>query len=114
MQLNAQADDNAPPDNSNIVYIRGMVEVTVACEHVVNVSSAEDHSAECLRLQPYCGLHSLKLRPQNQPPAYTLNGTIYFSTSAGLSTHQSLYVLDVHALIMPNRAERLLPCRNGA
>lgn len=79
---------------------------------VVGVSAAENHpawtfSVEGSRMQPFCGWDSLKLRSQDLPPAYTLNGAIYVSTPARLRATQSFYAEDMHALVMPNRAESL-------
>lgn len=77
---------------------------------VVGVSPAENHpawtfSVEGSRMQPFCGWDSLKLRSQDLPPAYTLNGAIYVSTPARLRATQSFYAEDMHALVMPDRAE---------
>ena len=77
---------------------------------VVGVSPAETHPAwtfslEGSRMQPFCGWESLKLRSQDLPPAYTLNGAIYVSTPARLRETQSFYAENMHALVMPDRAE---------
>jgi CMP-N,N'-diacetyllegionaminic acid synthase len=77
---------------------------------VVSVSPAENHpawtfSVEGSRMQPFCGWDSLKLRSQDLPSAYTLNGAIYVSTPARLRATQSFYAEDMHALVMTDRAE---------
>jgi CMP-N-acetylneuraminic acid synthetase len=77
---------------------------------VVGVSPAETHPAWTFslagsRMQPFCGWDSLKLRSQDLPPAYTLNGAIYVSTPGRLRATQSFYADDMHALVMTDRAE---------
>ena len=112
MHLNANACDNAPAGGSDVVYIGNVVEATVAGvdlyapgQHVVNVSPAG-----CFPLQSFYNWVSLKLRLQDFPPAYTLDGTIYVSTSARLRAMQSFYPEDMRALFMADRAQRqLLP-----
>lgn len=77
---------------------------------VVGVSPAETHPAwtfslDGSRMRPFCGWDSLKLRSQDLPTAYTLNGAIYVSTPARLRTTQSFYAEDMHALVMTDHAE---------
>lgn len=77
---------------------------------LVSVSPAENHPAWTFSLrgtlmQPFCGWDGLKLRSQELPEAYTLNGAIYLSTPARLRATHSFYAEDMHALIMPNFAE---------
>jgi CMP-N,N'-diacetyllegionaminic acid synthase len=77
---------------------------------VVGVSPAENHPAWTFsikgsRMQPFCGWNSLKLRSQDLPPAYTLNGAIYVSTPARLRATQSFYAEDMHALVMLDHTE---------
>ncbi len=79
---------------------------------VVSVSPAETHPAwtfslDGSRMKPFCGWEGLKLRSQNLPPAYVLNGAIYVSTPERLRTTQSFFAEDMHALIMLDRAESL-------
>ena len=79
---------------------------------VVSVSTAETHPAwtfslEGSRLQPFCGWDQLKLRSQDLPPAYTLNGAIYVSSPARLRGSESFFAEDMHALVMTDRAELL-------
>lgn len=77
---------------------------------VVGVSPAENHPAwtfyvEGSCLQPFCGWAGLKQRSQDLSPAYTLNGAIYVSTPERLRATQSFFAVDMHALIMSDRAE---------
>lgn len=77
---------------------------------VVGVSPAETHPAwtfslEGSRMHPFCGWEGLKLRSQDLPAAYTVNGAIYVSTPTRLRATQSFYAPDMHALVMTDRAE---------
>lgn len=79
---------------------------------LVGVSPAECHpawtfSVEGLRMQPFMGWDGLKLRSQDLPPAYILNGAIYVSTPTRLRATQSFYAEDMHALIMSDSREIL-------
>jgi CMP-N,N'-diacetyllegionaminic acid synthase len=79
---------------------------------VVSVSPAVNHpiwtfSVEGSRMHPFCGWESLKLRSQELPPAYALNGAIYISTPTRLRATQSFYAGDMHALNMLDRREIL-------
>lgn len=87
------------------------------CEHgadapLVSVSPAETHPAwtfslEGTLMQPFCGWDQLKLRSQDLPPAYTLNGAIYLSSPARLRGSESFFAQDMHAIVMRDRAEIL-------
>jgi CMP-N-acetylneuraminic acid synthetase len=77
---------------------------------VVSVSPADTHPAwtfslEGSRMRPFCGWDDLKLRSQDLPAAYTLNGAVYVSQPARLRVTQSFYAEDMHALVMKDRAE---------
>lgn len=77
---------------------------------VVGVSPAENHPAWTFtvsgaRMYPLCGWESLKLRSQDLPPAYTLNGAIYISTPARLRLTQSFYSEDMSPLVISNFTE---------
>ncbi|MGA0001918.1 MAG: cytidylyltransferase domain-containing protein [Steroidobacteraceae bacterium] len=79
---------------------------------VVSVSPAEKHPAwtfslEGARMQPFCGWESLKLRSQELPPAYTLNGAIYVCSPKRLRIDQSFFAKDMQALVMTNYEENL-------
>lgn len=79
---------------------------------VVSVSPAKNHPAwtfslEGSQMQPFCGWEGLKLRSQDLPPAYTLNGAIYVSTPTRLRDTHSFYAQDMHALVMSDLAESL-------
>lgn len=77
---------------------------------VVSVSPASNHpvwtfSVEGARMQPFCGWDNLKLRSQDLPPAYTLNGSIYVSTPTRLRATQSFFAEDMNALVMSDSTE---------
>lgn len=77
---------------------------------VVSVSLAANHPAWTFSvagslMQPFCGWDSLKLRSQDLPPAYTLNGAIYVSAPARLRAMRSFYGHDMQALVMSDLIE---------
>jgi CMP-N,N'-diacetyllegionaminic acid synthase len=77
---------------------------------VVSVSPAETHPAwtfllDGTRMRPACGWDSLKLRSQDLPTAYTLNGAIYVATPARLRATESFFADDMNALVMEDMAE---------
>lgn len=79
---------------------------------VVSVRPAETHPAwtfslEEGRMRPFCGWESLKLRSQDLPSAYTVNGAIYVSTPARLRATESFFSEDMNALVMTNSNEWL-------
>lgn len=79
---------------------------------LVSVSPAETHPAwtfslEDGRMVPFCGWDNLKLRSQDLPPAYTLNGAIYVSSPGRLRGSESFMSEDMQAFVMTNRDEML-------
>lgn len=77
---------------------------------VVSVSPASNHPAwtftvEGSLMQPFCGWDNLRLRSQDLPPAYTLNGSIYVSTPSRLRFTQSFFAEDMNALVMSDSRE---------
>ncbi len=76
---------------------------------VLGVSAAKSHPMWCFtleqgRLRPFVESADFRLRSQDLPPAYALNGAFYLVTPDDLRTQRSFHADDAQALLM-NRPE---------
>jgi CMP-N,N'-diacetyllegionaminic acid synthase len=79
---------------------------------VLGVSPAHSHPLWCFEVQgqrmlPFVNGDGLRLRSQDLPPAYVINGAFYLAAPAQLREHRSFYGADMVPLIMNDPAESL-------
>jgi len=79
-----------------------LVSVCRAASHPVWTFLVQDQ-----RMIPYCGWEYLKVRSQELPSAFTLNGAIYVSTPYRIRKARSLLAEDMGAIIMEDEEESL-------
>jgi N-acylneuraminate cytidylyltransferase len=77
---------------------------------VIGVSPARSHPLWCFRLEgetmrPFIDEKGLKLRSQDLPPAYEINGALYLVSPEHLRKHRSFYSTDMVPLIMDAAGE---------
>jgi len=77
---------------------------------VIGVSLARSHPLWCFRLEgetmrPFIDENGLKLRSQDLPPAYEINGALYVVAPGHLRKHRSFYSTDMVPLIMDAAGE---------
>lgn len=77
---------------------------------VLGVSPARSHPLWCFRLEgetmrPFIDENGLKLRSQDLPPAYEINGALYLVAPGHLRKHRSFYSTDMVPLIMDAAGE---------
>lgn len=78
-------------------------------ERVVSVSPAHPHPAWCFRvedgaMQPFLGWDGLRLRSQDLPAAWALNGSIYVIPAAALRAGEALLAPPLRALCQDHAA----------
>lgn len=77
---------------------------------VVSFSPAAHHPAWCFQLRgevakPFLGHEALRLRSQDLPAAYTVNGAFYLISPGLLRCHRSFFPTEIRPLIMDGAEE---------
>jgi CMP-N,N'-diacetyllegionaminic acid synthase len=79
---------------------------------VISVSPAQSHPLWCFKikngvLHSYIDKTGLRLRSQDLPPAYVLNGAFYFATPKHLRNHKTFFSDDAIPLVLQHQVESI-------